>query len=235
MKRARAANPQLFERKTSYFERRQVEIEMAELAKQFGLSTEARDNTIIRFMRAQRVQYLKDLANYKLELKYYHNQFERQEMLVARMMEFMGNENVEEVKVLTDKLSAGQWEFRDPPQPVKLVLVATEDEMRELWWPRAVEECVRGRADELKNLILVLHKSGMLDTQTSTRIGPLLRPVAGRRKGGGDSPIRSSSPLRSSSMQAPQASSTALTNGNLKRDKDGVSPENQTLQRRGAK
>jgi len=235
MKRARAANPQLFERKTSYFERRQVEIEMAELAKQFGLSTEARDNTIIRFMRAQRVQYLKDLANYKLELKYYHNQFERQEMLVARMMEFMGNENVEEVKVLTDKLSAGQWEFRDPPQPVKLVLVATEDEMRELWWPRAVEECVRGRADELKNLILVLHKSGMLDTQTSTRIGPLLRPVAGRRKAGGDSPIRSSSPLRSSSMQAPQASSTALTNGNLKRDKDGVSPENQTLQRRGAK
>jgi hypothetical protein len=172
-------------------------------------------------MRAQRVQYLKDLANYNLELKYYHNQYEQQEMLVTRMMEFMGNEDVEEVKVLTDKLSAGQWEFRDPPQPVKLVLVATEDEMRELWWPRAVEECVRGRADELKNLILMLHQSSMLDTQTSTRIGPLLRPRAGRS----NSPIRHSSPLKSLSMQAQEASSHAATDADLKMDKDSLKRE----------
>ena len=225
MKRARAQNPQKSERRTIYlnlFERRlSLENEMVELAKQFGLSREARNNTILRFMRAQRVQYLKDLANYNLELKYYHNQYEQQEMLVTRMMEFMGNDNFEEVKVFTDKLSSGQWEFRDPPHPVKLVLVATEDEMRELWWPRAVEECIRGRADELKNLILMLHQSSMLDTQTSTRIGPLLRPRAGRS----NSPIRHSSPLKSLSMQAQEASSHAATDADLKMDKDSLKRE----------
>ena len=128
-----------------------------------------------------------------------------EQMLVQRMMEFMGNDNEQDVKRVTDKLSAGSWEFRDAPQPVMLVDVATEDEMRELYWPCVVEECVHGRADRLRDLIQSLHKAGMLDTATLRRIGPLLRPSPLRS--GSRSPARSSSPVRAS----PRASSPVRT------------------------
>ena len=61
------------------------------------------------------------------------------QMLVARMMEFTGNTDEHEVKMLTDRLSQGCLHFREAPPVVHLKDSASDEEVREVWWQVALQ------------------------------------------------------------------------------------------------
>lgn len=114
-------------------------------------------------------------------------------MLVARIMEFTGNTDVEAVKELTTRLSVHTntitITFLEKPEPVKLEYLASEDDMRDIWWRGAVAGTMSGEQDMLKDICLMLHAAGLLDPATCQRLAPLMRPAspAGRK-----SPLRRS-------------------------------------------
>ena len=106
-------------------------------------------------------------------MRLYVAQFEKQDIFVQRMMEFTGSTDPAEIMRLTHRLSQGSITFFDKPQPALLKRLAGKEEMREMWYAAALKAMMAGEQDPLKNALLGLNASGMLDPEVVAKVHPL--------------------------------------------------------------
>ena len=146
---------------------------LKEAVGEMGLSDHLKISLVKSFMRRQSRQYLADAREYAVDMRLYVAQFEKQDIFVQRMMEFTGSTDPAEIMRLTHRLSQGSITFFDKPQPALLKRLAGEEEMREMWYAAALKAMMAGEQDPLKNALLGLNASGMLDPEVVAKVHPL--------------------------------------------------------------
>ena len=97
---------------------------LKEAIQEMGLPSDIKNNAVRSFMKLRRKRYLEEMVVYEINTRLYHKQFEKREIMVARIMEFTGNSNEDEIKELTARLSGGTITFVEKPKPVRAFLLA---------------------------------------------------------------------------------------------------------------